>query len=177
MDPKMKSGIDALSADLDAAAQPYKAHLEQPVEGIPGGLQGTRDSLPGFTMPGIENFSDQIGAMLDPATFSETTREIAGSIVPKFVEGVTDGFMGQWGFFIIVIFIMQVARLIYVSFLGDIDYKGVFSLGNPGGLKLLVFAVGLFGLAGYAGYQNKSPEDTNNAPSSHLTSQNSYFRK
>lgn len=173
MDPDMKSDIDALGATLDAQVESYETQLRAPSSDLLDGLQGTTSSL--SDAPGMQNLSEQIGTMLDAGAFSESSKELADSILPTFVGGLAEGFMGHWVVIIGVFLVLFIARLIFISFFGRIDYRGIISLGNPGAIGYFVITVALFGLAGYYSYAIEQAQ--HDAPSRHITTNyKSHFR-
>lgn len=172
MDPSTKSKIDALENSLDGEVESYKSLLSQPADTAVNQLQGHVEGLPGKVGASLKTLIDQFGAF-DPAAIGKTGQEIAGSILPDLVGGAADGFAGHWVTVILAVVVLWFTRLIFISFMGTIDYRGIISLGNPGGLKYIVIAFGVFGLAGYYAYAAKQAE---RSPTAHVTSKSLHFR-
>ena len=157
MDPDMKSDIDALSATLDAQVESYETQLQTPSSDMFDGVRGTISGLSDAS--GMRDLSEQIGTMLDAGAFSESSKELADTILPSFVGGVAEGFVGHWVVLIGVFFVLFIVRLIFISFVGRIDYRGMISFGNPGALWYFLIAFALFGLAGYYSYSIEQARD------------------
>jgi len=173
MDPEIKSEVNALSTSLNAQVDSYKSQLNDPSSGILDRLEGTTRGL-SDDAPGMKDLSEGIGSILESGPFSESGKDIAGSILPELLGGAAEGFVGQWVMIVGVLLLLWVARLIFISFVGSIDYRGIISLGNPGGVAYLLIALGIFGLAGYYGY---AVEKAKNEPTHHVTTKyKTHFR-
>ena len=167
MDPEIKSSINRLATKLNAQAESYETQLTEPSDDILGGLQGTIDRLSGTEASGTGPLSDLIGATLESGAFGDTSTDIARTVLPDFLGGAAEGFMGHWLTIIVVFLILLILRMVFISFVGSIDYRGIISLGRPGGLKYILIAIGFFGLAGY---YSLSLEEAKNGPPRHLSS-------
>ncbi len=179
MNPEIKTGIDALGASLDAQANSYKSILTEPSSGILDGLRGTIGGMSESGAPGTQNLVEKIGAMLKSGGFSDAGSEIAGSILPEFVAGTADGFMGQWATMIAVLVILWIGRMVLLSLVGSINHRGAMavgtmSFGNPASLTYILVALGSFGLAGYYGLSRETAEADH--PKSFASDHRAHFR-
>lgn len=172
MDPSTKSKVGALETGLENEVDSYKTLLSQPADTTLDQLQGDVEGLPGKVSSSLKTLTEQFGA-IDPAAIGKTGQEFAGSILPDLVGGAADGFAGHWVIVLLAVVVLWITRLIFISFVGTIDYRGFISLGTPGGLKYIVIACGIFGIAGYYAHAAKQAE---RSPTAHVTSKSLHFR-